>query len=76
MLRAVTCMRGHTDALVDWRDWANESDLQAAASAPYPVDVLNERAQRMLARYVDPGPDFFTISPFDNWETFGGDDPA
>ncbi|MEO1657127.1 MAG: hypothetical protein AAFR65_05350 [Pseudomonadota bacterium] len=34
------------------------------------ADKLDERAQRLLARFVDPGPDFFKKSPFEDWDTF------
>ncbi|MEM6913109.1 MAG: hypothetical protein AAF511_03940 [Pseudomonadota bacterium] len=38
------------------------------------ADQLDERAQRLLSRFVAPEPDFFEKSPFEDWDAF--EDPS
>jgi len=50
--------------------------VQDEAKAPDPAvaaqqaDQLDDRAKRLLARFVEPDPDFFKRSPFEDWDEF------
>ncbi|MEO1041917.1 MAG: hypothetical protein AAFX52_06470 [Pseudomonadota bacterium] len=52
------------------RDPAPEKQPEPAVTARQ-ADQLDERAQRLLARFVAPDPDFFEKSPFEGWDGFG-----
>ncbi|MEM7741212.1 MAG: hypothetical protein AAF225_10470 [Pseudomonadota bacterium] len=55
------------------RDPAVEQQPEPAVTAQQ-ADQLDERAQRLLARFVAPDPDFFEKSPFEDWDAF--EDPS
>ena len=40
------------------------------AIAAQQADQLDGRAKRLLARFVEPDPDFFKRSPFEDWDEF------
>ncbi|MEM6747373.1 MAG: hypothetical protein AAF608_08130 [Pseudomonadota bacterium] len=49
---------------------AAQEDTTDPAATTQQADELDGRAKRLLARFVEPDPDFFEKSPFEGWDAF------